>query len=124
VGEVPDVRPYVARAGVAVVPLQIARGIQNKTLEALAMAKPTVASPQTLRGLKARPGVHLLEASSPPDWVENILRLFNDPDLGQRLGLAGRRFVEEQHHWETCLEPFASFLTVRSRADLHPAPAP
>jgi len=116
VGEVPDVRPHLARAGVAVVPLRIARGHQNKVLETLAMAKPTVASPQALRGLKAQPGVHLLEAASPREWVETILRLFADPDLRQRLGLAGRRFVEEHHHWESCLAPFGSFLTVRAEA--------
>jgi glycosyltransferase involved in cell wall biosynthesis len=42
--------------------------------------------------------------------VETILRLFADPELRQRLGSAGRRFVEEHHQWESCLAPFASFL--------------
>src|SRR5262249_31571633 len=54
VGQVPDVRPYVARAALAVVPLRIARGVQNKVLEAMAMARPVVASPQA--GLKPRAG--------------------------------------------------------------------
>src|SRR5262249_23559094 len=64
VGQVPDVRPHVARAAVAVVPLQIARGVQNKVLEALAMARATVASPSALEGLAAQPGIHVLAASS------------------------------------------------------------
>jgi sugar transferase (PEP-CTERM/EpsH1 system associated) len=118
VGQVPDVRPYVARAAVTVVPLRIARGVQNKVLESLALGKPTVASPQTLAGLRAEPGVHLLRASSPAEWVEAVLRLFDDRDLRRRLGSAGRRYVEEHHHWDRCLEPFTELL------DLPAGPVP
>jgi sugar transferase (PEP-CTERM/EpsH1 system associated) len=110
VGQVPDVRPHVARAAVAVVPLRIARGIQNKALEALAMARPTVVSPPVLAGLRAEPGTHLLQASSPKEWVGAVLRLFEDRELGRRLGAAGRRYVEENHCWERCLAPFAGLL--------------
>jgi sugar transferase (PEP-CTERM/EpsH1 system associated) len=110
VGQVPDVRPYLARAAVVVAPLQIARGVQNKVLEALAMAKATVASPLALEGLTAEAGVHLLQASSGPGWVEAILRLLADPSLRQQLGTAGRRFVEAHHHWDRCLEPFRALL--------------
>jgi sugar transferase (PEP-CTERM/EpsH1 system associated) len=120
VGQVPDVRPHVARAAVSVVPLRIARGIQNKVLESLAMAKPTVASPQVLAGLKAEPGADLLRATSPAEWVEAILRLFDDPALGRRLGAAGRRYVEANHRWEVCLAPFAALLGLPAEA---PPPA-
>src|SRR5205814_4572832 len=64
VGEVPDVRTHVATAAVTVAPLRIARGVQNKVLEALAMSKATVASPQSLAGFRVEPGVHLLAAST------------------------------------------------------------
>jgi sugar transferase (PEP-CTERM/EpsH1 system associated) len=120
VGQVPDVRPYLARATVAVVPLAIARGVQNKVLESLAMGKATVASPAPLAGLRAEPGRHLLCADSADEWVEAILRLFTDPALRQRLGSAGRRYTEEHHCWERCLEPFADLLGLgerRSRPD-------
>jgi glycosyltransferase involved in cell wall biosynthesis len=110
VGQVPDVRPHLARAAVAVVPLQIARGVQNKVLEALAMSKAVVATPPSLEGLKAEPGVHLLAASSKSEWVEALLRLFASPSLRQQLGAAGRRYVEENHRWERCLEPFGALL--------------
>jgi sugar transferase (PEP-CTERM/EpsH1 system associated) len=110
VGQVPDVRPHVARSAVTVVPLRIARGVQNKVLESLAMAKPTVASPQSLAGLRAEPGAHLLRASSPDEWVEAVLRLFEDRQLCRRLGAAGRHYVEENHCWDRCLGPFVQLL--------------
>src|SRR5215469_6834947 len=59
-GRVPDVRPYLAHAAVAVAPLRVAQGVQNKVLEAMSMAKPVVATPQALEGIDARPGRELL----------------------------------------------------------------
>ena len=85
-------------------------GVQNKVLEALAMGKAVVASPQSLAGLRAEPGVHLLSASTPGEWVEAVTRLLDDEGLRQRLGAAGRRYVEENHHWEGCLEPFRALF--------------
>jgi sugar transferase (PEP-CTERM/EpsH1 system associated) len=110
VGGVPDVRPHLAGAAVAVVPLRIARGLQNKVLEALAMAKAVVASPAALAALGTKPGVHLLAASSPEEWVEAVLRLLGDEHLRRRMGAAGRRYVEQRHDWEHCLEPFRDLL--------------
>jgi polysaccharide biosynthesis protein PslH len=111
IGQVPDVRPQLAAAAVVVVPLQIARGVQNKVLEALAMGKATVGSPQALAGLTAKPGVHLLAAASREQWVESILRLLGDEELRRRVGAAGRRHVEEHHRWSRCLEPLGRLLS-------------
>ncbi|HJZ56097.1 MAG TPA: TIGR03087 family PEP-CTERM/XrtA system glycosyltransferase, partial [Gemmataceae bacterium] len=105
IGQVPDVRPHVASAAVAVVPLRLARGIQNKVLEALAMGKPVVAAPPALVALAAVPGEHLLAATTPAEWVEALGKLFSDPRRCQELGAAGRRLVEEHYHWDRCLEP-------------------
>ncbi len=116
VGQVPDVRPYVAGAGVVVVPLRLARGVQNKVLEALAMSKATVASPQSLAGLQARGGVPALTASTAAEWVESVVRLMDDPGLRRRLGADGRRFVEESRRWDRCLEPLESILGLGSFA--------
>jgi polysaccharide biosynthesis protein PslH len=110
VGPVPDVRPYLAGAAIAVAPLRIARGVQNKVLEALAMARPCVVSPQALAGIGAVPGTHLLAADSAGEWGEVVLRLLGDGDLRRGLGLAGRQYVETHHHWENCLEPFGALL--------------
>jgi sugar transferase (PEP-CTERM/EpsH1 system associated) len=105
VGQVPDVRPHVASAAVAIAPLRLARGVQNKVLEALAMGKPVVATPAALVALRTEPGRHLLEASTPAEWVEAVGGLLAHPARRRALGVAGRRFVEEHHHWEHCLEP-------------------
>jgi sugar transferase (PEP-CTERM/EpsH1 system associated) len=110
VGTVPDVRPWVTRATVAVVPLRIARGVQNKILEALAMGRPVIASPLSLQGLTAKLGEHLLAAGSAEEWLNCLERLFDDAALRQQLGQAGRIFVEENHCWDCCLEPLRAML--------------
>lgn len=110
IGEVPDVRPHVAQAKVVVVPLRTARGLQNKVIEALAMAKAVVATPRSLAALRVEPGTHLLSAETPAEWIESTLRLLADAPLRRRLGEAGRRHVEEHHRWERCLEPLGALL--------------
>jgi sugar transferase (PEP-CTERM/EpsH1 system associated) len=110
VGQVPDVRPHVAEAAVVIAPLRIARGVQNKVLEALAMGKAVVASPQALTGLRLEPGVHALVASTPEVWAETVARLLADASLRRRLGDSGRAHVESYHRWESCLEPFGAIL--------------
>jgi glycosyltransferase involved in cell wall biosynthesis len=115
-GAVPDVRPHLARVAVVVVPLRLARGLQNKVLEALAMGKAVVASKPALAALHVEPGVHALAASSAAEWVEAVVRLLNDPSAQRQLGAAGRRNVEEHHHWDRCLVPFGDLLGLATDA--------
>ena len=104
-GGVPDVRPFVTDASVVVAPMRLGRGIQNKVLEAMAMGKAVIVAPPALAALKAEPGVHLLAATTPQEWVEAVCGLFANPDRCRELGAAAREFVDAHHHWETCLEP-------------------
>ena len=110
VGDVSDVRPYLQDAGVVVVPLRIARGIQNKVLEALAAGKAVIASPQALEGLDVVVGEHVYQASTAEEWVGGLSSLFQDRAERCRLGAAGRTFVLEHHQWNQCLQPFAELL--------------
>lgn len=105
VGQVPDVRPSVHSAMVAVVPIRISRGLQNKLLEAMAMGKPVVAAPPALVAVQTEPGTHLLSATTPEDWVKAIRNLFQSESQRQELGRAARAYVEEHHHWDRCLQP-------------------
>ena len=105
IGEVPDVRPYLREAATVVVPLRVARGLQNKVLEAMAMGKPVVVTPQVLEGIGATPDVHLCQAATSDDWVRTIDRLLCDPELRGRLAGAAREFVKQEFHWKTQLQP-------------------
>jgi len=112
VGQVADVRPFMAAASVVVVPLQIARGVQNKVLEALAMGKATVASPEALAGLQANGPTPVVRAASPEEWTEAILGLLDRPSECRRLGNEGRRFVEKFHSWDRCLQPLETIAGI------------
>jgi sugar transferase (PEP-CTERM/EpsH1 system associated) len=114
IGQVPDVRPYVAAAAVTVAPLRIARGVQNKVLEAMAMGKPVVASPQALAGLGRSRDLPALRVESPWDWVASLSALLEDEDQRRRLGAAGRRYVELHHHWGTCLGAILPLLGLQA----------
>lgn len=107
-GAVPDVRPFVANSAVVVAPIRIARGVQNKVLEALAMGKATVASPQTLAALSVVPGRDLIRAETPEQWVSAICHLLETPQRRKELGASGRQYVEQHHCWDHCLEPLLS----------------
>ncbi|MFT4554957.1 MAG: sugar transferase (PEP-CTERM/EpsH1 system associated) [Planctomycetaceae bacterium] len=110
VGTVPDVRPYLSQAAVVVVPLHIARGVQNKVLEALAMAKAVVASPDPLVGLRVEDGVQIFKAVEAEQWVSCVSRLLDDAQLRHDVGVAGQAYVTAHHRWEQCLEPLMRFL--------------
>ncbi len=110
VGQVPDVRPFVASAAAVVVPLRLARGVQNKVLEAMAMAKAVVAAPPALAALGTESGVHLLSASTPQEWVGAVSAVFTDAPLRQALSSAARQYVEQHHHWEHCLQPLLAAI--------------
>ncbi len=104
-GRVPDVRPWLARAEVAVAPLRIARGVQNKVLEAMAMARPVVATPQAAEGLHAVPGRELLVAGDPAGLAAAIAELLRAPERARTLGAAARAYVLRRHDWAATLAP-------------------
>ncbi len=103
-GAVPDLRPYLRRAALAVAPLVYGAGIQNKVLEAMACATPVVASRRAVLSLQAVDGEHLLVADGPAQFAQQIMRLLSDADLRARLGQAGRHYVETHHAWEHIID--------------------
>jgi glycosyltransferase involved in cell wall biosynthesis len=110
-GEVADVRPFLAAADAMLAPLLIGRGVQNKVLEAMAMARPLVLTPDAATGIAATDGTHWLV--SPPDPVamaERIAGLLAEPDAAAIIGAAARRFVLDHHGWEAVMAPLAGLL--------------
>lgn len=101
-GSVPDVRPYVAAASVVVAPLRIARGIQNKVLEGMAMARPVVTTPGALEGINAVHGRDLLVGETPGELAGAVLSVLEGRAMAG-LGAAARAFVVANHEWATNL---------------------
>jgi sugar transferase (PEP-CTERM/EpsH1 system associated) len=96
-GTVPDVRPYVHHADVVVAPLRVARGIQNKVLEAMAMARPVVVSAASAAGLRGVPGRTHEVADTPADYVAAIDRCL--AEQGDAMGQQARQVVLEGYAW-------------------------
>lgn len=113
IGEVTDVRPFLHRATVAVVPLRIARGIQNKALESLAAAKPLVASSKVLQALGVADGSQAFAADANHEWASTILSLFENETLRNQVADRGYRFVREHCNWDRCLQPFEDLLDLK-----------
>ena len=102
-GTVPDVRPYLQHAAVVVAPLRLARGVQNKILEAMAMARPVVAAATCVDALTAVGGNSLLAAEDAAAYQAQIDHLLSHPGLGERIGQAARHCVVAHYHWTACL---------------------
>lgn len=115
IGAVPDVRSWLAAADAVVAPLRIARGVQNKVLEAMAMARPVVASPAAFEGIDAIEGGDLRVAGSAEEQSRAVLDLLRDPGLGRIIGTAARRRMEAAYRWEKRLEPMAEIMGVPHR---------
>ena len=103
-GYVPDIRPYLARAAVSVNPICYGVGVQNKVLEAMAMATPVVTTPRACGALEVRDGEHLLVAEGADMLAWQIERVLTDPALAADLGRNGRRYVETHHDWQATTE--------------------
>jgi sugar transferase (PEP-CTERM/EpsH1 system associated) len=112
-GRVADVRPYVAHASAAVAPLRIARGIQNKVLEAMSMARPVVVTPDALEGIDATTGCEVLLADTEDDFARACLEAAGP--TGARIGQAARQRVLRDYVWAERLTGFDALLHTSRR---------
>ena len=109
-GFVPDTREYLARAAVSVAPLRIARGIQNKVLEALAMGLPVVGTTPATQGVEGVAGRDFQVADDATSFAQRVIELLERPDEALALGRRGRAFVEQHYDWEKFFEPLEPLL--------------
>lgn len=116
-GEVADVRGWLAAARVVVAPLQLARGVQNKVLEAMAMARPVVASPAAAEGIDHQGTIRV--AADAPAFAAALVALIGDRAGAERLGAAARAQVIARYGWEArlaALDPVMGFVPAAARS--------
>ena len=105
-GFVQDVWLNAKDACVAVCPIRVGAGVQNKLLESMAMGIPSVTTSVGLEGIDAVSGRHLLTADSPSDFSEQVLRLMENKDLRMGISLNGLDLIRRKYGWETQLKPY------------------
>ena len=108
-GAVKDVRPFLAHCALAVAPMRIARGVQNKVLEALSMGRPVVATPQALEGLREGDGAAWRVGDTAPKLAELTVRALSEPGLAEA-GARGRTYVCNQYRWADHLDRLIGLL--------------
>lgn len=113
-GRVPDVRPYIRRATVAVAPLRVARGVQNKVLEALACGTPVVATGAALGGVPDPQGVEVAE--DPQAFADSVARILKDRPKRDAMSAAGRAYIVDRFRWSRSMTDLEErLLAIASR---------
>ena len=121
-GEVPDVRPFLAGADAVLAPLMIARGVQNKVLEAMAMARPVVLTPEAATGIAAEDGAHwTISLADPQAMCARMEPLLADPGARARIGAAARRFVLDHHGWDAMLAALPALVGIAAKGERNAA---
>jgi len=110
-GTVPDVRPYLQHAAVVVAPMRVARGVQNKILEAMSMGRPVVAARDCADAISAVDGQELIAATTAPEYVDAVRRLINGAALANLIGAAGRLCVVNRFSWGAHLSKLDVYLS-------------
>ena len=110
-GRVPDLRDYMNRAQVAIDPLRVGAGLQNKVLEGMSMGLPMVITSVANEGIQAVHGENILIADEPEAFARHVATLFEDVEQRSRLGAAARAFIVEQWSWEKHFEELEAMFT-------------
>jgi len=116
-GYVQDPTPYQQRAAAMVVPLRAGGGMRVKILNALAEGIPIVSTTIGYEGIKVTPGHDILVGDTPEAFAAEVLRVLNDPDLGQRLADNGRRLAEEKYDYRNACRPLEAVLARAAQKD-------
>ena len=109
-GAVDDMPSYLAAADLALVPLELARGVQNKVLEAMAMRRPVVLTPDAATGIGGSDGQHYLVGHDDADLIAHVCTLLGDAQRQSAIGAAARHYVVDKLSWQATLAPLAAML--------------
>lgn len=109
-GFVDDILPYYHQADIFVAPFRLARGVQNKVLQAFACALPVIATPMGAEGILCKAERDILLASSAEEFISQANRLIAQPDLAQSIGQQGEQTIQQHYSWSGQLQPLVSLL--------------
>lgn len=109
-GYVQDIRPYLRKADICVVPLRIARGIQNKILEAMSMELPVVSLSAAAKNLEVSPGTDIFIEDKPQDFAYRVIQLSKDPALRARIGKNARETILCRYDWRNNLRKIEDII--------------
>jgi len=109
-GSVKDVRPFILKTAAMVAPLKIARGTQNKILEAMAMGVPVVSSSLAAGGIDAIPDQHFLTADNPSEYASKLINLMESKPFRTQYALAGRERMLSHHSWQKSMKKMESLV--------------
>lgn len=121
-GRVPDMRPYLGHSDFSIAPLTIARGVQNKVLEAMAAGIPCISSAPALEGISARDGEHVIvahadaangmisDAACGAAFAQAIRDALADPERTQKIAATGQRMVRDQYSWSARVSEFSDLI--------------
>jgi glycosyltransferase involved in cell wall biosynthesis len=101
IGEVPDIRAFLIRADVSVAPMRIARGVQNKVLEAMAMGVPVVGTPAAIQGIEVHDGQEVLVGNDPEEFARQVIRLLSDAELRKTITKRAWMKMKQLYNWES-----------------------
>ena len=118
-GWVDDIRPYLGRSAVCIVPLRIGSGTRLKIFEAMAMGKAVVSTTIGAEGLPVRHGVELLLADSPEEFAQSVVMLLRDAAARRKLGYAARELVQSKYSWASVAQEFAMALDHAIKPEQH-----
>lgn len=111
VGEVDDIADELCKFNVSIAPMRIARGLQNKVLEAMAAGVPVVLSSKAARGINGDHDQTYMVADTPDQIIRNISKLLSNPALHQRMSMTAKQFVSLHHNWNEILRKFELIAT-------------
>lgn len=109
-GNVETVQPYVKKSAALVAPMQIARGVQNKILEAMAMGVPVVTNSLGFEGITASPGHDILVEDRPETFAKRVIELMTNVDLRKTIASNARKRIEQEYRWETNIHTLENIL--------------
>jgi glycosyltransferase involved in cell wall biosynthesis len=109
-GFVDDILPYYHQADIFVAPFRLARGVQNKVLQAFSCALPVISTPMGAEGIICQPVRDILIASSPEQFIQQANKLIDQPALAQSIGESAEKLITKYYSWQRQLQPLVNLL--------------